>query len=92
MAENGEKRDPKSHRTPGQITRQVKGYNARPENVAKRVKNDQARRKLMKEGVVRKGDGLDVDHKKPLRHGGSNDRSNLRAIPKSENRAWAKKK
>jgi len=88
VAENGEKRDPKSHRTPGQITRQVKGYNHRPENIAKRVKNDQARRKLMKEGVVKKGDGKDVNHKVPLRSGGSNARSNLEAIPKSKNRAW----
>jgi len=88
MAEKGEKRDPKSHRTPGQITRQVKGYNARPENVDKRVKNNQARAALMKEGVVRKGDGKDVDHKRPLRSGGSNSRSNLRAISKSANRGW----
>lgn len=88
MAENGEKRDPKSHRTPGQIKRQVRGYNARPENVDKRVKNNQARATLMKEGVVRKGDGKDVDHKTPLRAGGGNSRSNLRAISKSRNRGW----
>lgn len=88
MAENGEKRDPKSHRTPGQIKRQVRGYNAQPENVAKRVKNNQARAEMMKTGAVRKGDGKDVDHIKPLRSGGSNAKSNLRAIPKSKNRGW----
>lgn len=91
MAENGEKRDPKSHRTPGQIKRKNRGYDARPENVAKRVKNNQARAKLAKEGRVRKGDGKDVDHKKPLRSGGSNARSNLRVLPKSKNRAWRAK-
>lgn len=91
MAENGEKRDPKSHRTPTQIRRQVEGYNARPENVKKRAMNNAARRELMKEGVVKKGDGKDVDHVKPLRSGGTNARSNLRAISKSSNRAWAKK-
>jgi hypothetical protein len=91
MAENGEKRDPKSHRTPGQITRQVKGYNAKPEMVKKRAMNNAAREKLMKEGKVRKGDGKDVDHKTPLRSGGSNTRSNLRVLPQSVNRAWAKK-
>lgn len=88
MAENGEKRDPKSHRTPGQIKRKNRGYDARPENVAKRVKNNQARAKLAKEGRVRKGDGKDVDHIKPLRSGGSNARSNLRVVPKSKNRGW----
>lgn len=90
MAENGEKRDPKSHRTPGQIRRQVKGYNAKPDNVKKRAMNNAARRELEKEGRVRKGDGKDVDHKKPLRSGGTNARSNLRVLPKSQNRAWAK--
>lgn len=88
MAEKGERRDPKSHRTPTQITRQVKGYNAKPENVKKRVMNNQARSTLEKEGRVRKGDGKDVDHKTPLRSGGSNARSNLRAVSKSKNRGW----
>ncbi len=83
-----EKRDPSSHRTPSQIRKQVNGYNARPEHVAKRVKNNQARAALMKEGTVKKGDGKDVDHKKPLREGGSNKRSNLRAISASKNRGW----
>lgn len=88
MAENGEKRDPKSHRTPGQIKRQVKGYNAKPESVKKRTMNNAARRQLEKEGKVRKGDGKDVDHKKPLRSGGTNARSNLRVMDKSKNRGW----
>lgn len=91
MAEKGEKRDPKSHRTPTQIRRQAEGYNARPEQMKKRAMNNAARRELMKEGLVKKGDGKDVDHKKPLRSGGTNARSNLRVVPKSVNRAWAKK-
>lgn len=90
MAENGERRDPKSHRTPGQIKRKNSGYDARPENVAKRTKNNQARSMLEKEGKVRKGDGKDVDHKKPLRSGGSNARSNLRVQDASKNRGWRK--
>lgn len=88
MAENGEKRDPKSHRTPGQIRRKNRDYDARPENVKKRAKNNAARREMEKEGRVRKGDGKDVDHKRPLRSGGSNARSNLRVVDKSTNRGW----
>jgi len=88
MAKREGVRDPVSHRTPAQIRKQVRGYNARPENVAKRVKNNQARAMLMKEGKVRKGDGMDVDHKKPLRAGGSNSKSNLRVVSKSRNRGW----
>jgi hypothetical protein len=86
MAENGEKRDPSSHRTPTQIKRQVRGYNHRPENIKKRVQRDKARRKLMKEGKVKKGDGKDVHHVKPVRSGGTNSRSNLRVVDRSKNR------
>lgn len=88
MAENGEKRDPSSHRTPGQIKRKNAGYDARPENVKKRTMNNQARATLMKEGRVKKGDGKDVDHKKGLRDGGTNKRSNLRVQTEHKNRGW----
>lgn len=88
MAENGEKRDPSSHRTPGQIKRKNAGYDARPENVKKRTMNNQARATLAAEGKVKKGDGKDVDHKKPLRSGGGNSRSNLRVQSQSKNRGW----
>lgn len=81
-------RDPSSHRTPEQIRKMDRGYNSTPEMIRRRSANNQARRSLEKEGLVRKGDGKDVDHKKPLRHGGGNGRSNLRAIPKSRNRGW----
>lgn len=65
-----------------------KAYNARPEQKKKRAMRNAARRKLEKEGVVHKGDGKDVDHKRPLRSGGSNDRSNLRAVSQKKNRGW----
>jgi 5-methylcytosine-specific restriction endonuclease McrA len=82
------RRDPVTHRTPEQVKKMSRGYNARPEVVDRRVKQNAARRQMMKEGLVRKGDGKDVDHKKPLHKGGSNKRSNLRVLPKSLNRAW----
>lgn len=87
MAEGGEKRDPSSHRTPGQIRRQVEGYNARPENVEKRSNNNKARRQYEAEhGDV--PSSHDVHHKKPQRSGGTNAPGNLAAIPKSKNRGW----
>ena len=88
MAENGEKRDPSSHRTPGQIRRKNRGYDARPENVQKRENNNAARAMLMKEGKVKKGDGKDVNHIKPQRSGGSNARSNLNVQSQAKNRGW----
>lgn len=66
-------------------------YQSRPEQVAKRVARNKARREAMREGLVKKGDGKDVDHKKMLDTGGSNDKSNRRVVDAKENRAWRKK-
>jgi 5-methylcytosine-specific restriction endonuclease McrA len=67
-------------------------YDGKPSVVKDRAKRNAARRELEKEGKVSKGDGKDVDHKKPLSKGGSNSRSNLRAVSKSSNRSFARKK
>jgi hypothetical protein len=50
----------------------------RPERVKERAKRNKARRELMREGQVSKGDGKVVDHKRPLTKGGGTGRSNLR--------------
>lgn len=65
-------------------------YDGKPEVKARRAARNRARYQLMKEGVVRKGDGKDVDHKTPLSKGGSTARSNLRAKPASKNRSYAR--
>lgn len=67
-------------------------YNAKPEELAKRIKNNQARAEAMKKGLVHKGDGLEVDHKKMLDAGGTNADGNLRVIPAKKNRGWRKTK
>lgn len=48
-----------------------------------------ARYKLEKKGVVKKGDGKDVDHKN--RNPNDNSDGNLRARPKSANRSFSRK-
>lgn len=53
-------------------------------------KRKQARRDAVKLGMVKPGDGKDVDHKKPLSKGGSNGSGNLRAMPPSKNRSFAR--
>lgn len=68
-----------------------KAYNARPEQVKKREMRNQARAEMAREGKVHKGDGKDVDHKKMLDGGGTNDKSNLRVIDKETNRGWRKR-
>ena len=67
-----------------------KAYNARPEQKKHRAERNAARSQLEKAGVVHKGDGKDVDHKKMLDNGGSNARSNLRAVDQKTNRGWRK--
>ena len=69
-----------------------KAYNARPEEVAKRVKRNQARSEMEKAGKVAKGDGKDVDHKKPLKNGGTNAKGNLKVTSQTANRGWRKGK
>jgi hypothetical protein len=65
-------------------------YNARPENVKKRVANNAARRQLIAEGRVKVGDGKDVAHKVALDNGGSNKRTNLEVQSQKQNRGWRK--
>lgn len=67
-----------------------KEYNARPEQVAKRVKNNAARRDAIKAGKAKVGDGKDVAHKKSLENGGGNSKSNLEVQSRSTNRGWRK--
>jgi hypothetical protein len=67
-------------------------YNSRPDVVKKRVARNAARREMTKAGLVHKGDGMDVDHKKPLSKGGTGKRSNLRVVPRSQNTSFARNK
>lgn len=69
-----------------------KKYNARPEEVAKRVKNNAARREALNEGRVKKGDGKDIAHKKSLDNGGGNGKGNLTVQNRKTNRGWRKGK
>ncbi len=58
-----------------------------------RAARNRARLVMMKEGLVKKGDGKDVDHKTPFSKGGAaTKRSNLRAVSASTNRSFPRKK
>jgi hypothetical protein len=84
MAEKGETRDPSSHRTPGQIKRMDRGYNARPEHIKRRDNDNKARAML----GLKKGDPRDAAHTKAQRHGGATTKANLKPVHKSKNRGW----
>lgn len=62
-------------------------YNASPAQKKARVARNKARREALKKGQVSKGDGKDIDHKKPLTNGGSNSKKNRRVVSASSNRA-----
>ena len=64
---------------------EYKHFHSKPDQKKRRAGRNAARRKLLKEGVVKKGDGKDVDHK----NGNPRDNrlKNLRVMNKSKNRA-----
>ena len=51
-----------------------------------RAARNQARKVAKREGRVKKGDGKEIDHKKPLSKGGSNAKSNQRVVSRATNR------
>ncbi len=57
-------------------------YHGTKEQKDNRNKRNKARRKMK----IKKGDKREVDHKKPLSKGGSNKKSNLRAVSRKTNR------
>jgi hypothetical protein len=68
--------------------REYRLYHAKPEQKKRRAKRNKARRMMERAGLVRKGDGKDVDHK----NGNPNDnkRKNLSVKSKSNNRSYAR--
>lgn len=65
-------------------------FQGKPEQKKKRASRNKARAMMEKLGVVKKGDGMDIDHQNmnPL----DNSRSNLKAKPKSKNRSFPRNK
>jgi hypothetical protein len=66
---------------------EYRNYHGKPKQRKERAARTAARELMIKKGKVKKGDGKDIDHKKPLRHGGSKGINNLRVRKKSENRS-----
>lgn len=73
---------------PRDYKKEYANYQGKPDQIKNRAERNSARAKLVKEGVVKKGDGKDVDHKCAISKGGSNARSNLRAVPEGDNRSF----
>ncbi len=75
---------------PRNYAKEYKTYHGKPEQIMRRDARNKARAIMVKKGVVRKGDGLHIDHK-------NNDTldnrpSNLRAVRHKANLTRKKKK
>lgn len=70
--------------------RENKLFNSKPSERKKRSERTMARRKANAAGITHKGDGKDLDHKRPLSKGGSSEASNLRVVSASRNRSFAR--
>jgi len=63
-------------------------YHGTSKQKKNRAKRNAARAKL----GLKKGDGMEADHKNPLSKGGSNRKNNLRAVKKKINRKKGSKR
>ena len=61
-------------------------YHASTRAKKQRAQRNRNRRVMERAGRVKKGDGREVDHKKPMSKGGGNGRKNLRVVSRSVNR------
>jgi hypothetical protein len=50
------------------------------------------RRAAIKAGMVKRGDGTDLDHKRPISKGGANTLGNIRVTTPSKNRGFKRNK
>jgi hypothetical protein len=65
-------------------------YKSKPDQIAKRVARNKARREAIQDGRVKKGDGKEIDHIIPLSKGGSNTKGNTRIRTKSQNSSFSR--
>ena len=73
---------------PRPYKKEYEQYDGTPAVKKKRAARNKARRMMEREGLVHKGDGKDVDHKRPLSKGGTTNRSNIRVKSATANRSY----
>lgn len=77
----------KRKRTAAGIRHQREEWDSKPEYKKKNSARVAARRKALKSGLVHKGDGRDIDHRRGVEAG--NGKSNIRVMSAHENRGRA---
>jgi hypothetical protein len=76
---------------PRNYKKEYENYHSRPEQKKNRAARNAARRKAIREGRARKGDGKDVHHVKPFAKGGSKTGA-TRTVSKKKNRSFKRTK
>lgn len=71
-------------KAPRNYAKEYKDYQGKPEQIARRSSRNKARRAMEAAGRVKKGDGMEVDHKNY--NAKDNSPKNLRVVPKEVNR------
>lgn len=77
-------------RTKAQRDKHYREYQGKPEQIKKRSQRNKARRKMIKAGKAKVGDGKDVNHKTPISRGGGNSMNNLSVTSRKTNRGYAR--
>lgn len=77
MAAGGETRSKTSHRTPSQMKKHGKTYQASTKQKSNRAARGRNRTRMVAAGKAKKGDGKHVSHKTALAKGGGNGDKNL---------------
>ena len=76
----------------GRDYKKERKYDSKPEVMKRRAMRNRARRKMIKAGRAKRGDGKDVNHKREIHAGGTNDLSNLENVSRSKNRSYKRDK
>lgn len=85
------KRDPVNHRTPAQKREDQRKRRQTEKEKKAGVLRKKARRAMERAGKVKKGDGKDVHHKKPIAKGGTSTPGNLSVKARHANRSVTKR-
>jgi len=81
---------PYKNKSDRNLRREYDLYQGTEEQKKKRALRNAARNLALKKGIVKNGDGKDIEHIKPLSKGGTNKPSNLRVQKASDNRSFAR--
>lgn len=68
--------------------REYETYQGTEQQKKNRAARNKVRRQAIREGKAKVGDGTSVEHKKPLSKGGTNKKSNLKIVSRSDNASF----